>query len=93
MRIFKEDIEYQGTPDEIARYFELTAPIQTEYAPEVLQPFDSLIDESQSLREKLANDPAYNPFPGVVPSKESENTDPTPAVGFADEDTGIVKNG
>lgn len=87
MRIFKEEVEYQGTPEEIARYFELTT-VQENYAP--MTTLDSLVDESQDLRAKLAVNPQYNPYPGVVQSKESENIDPSPAIGFAEEDTGVV---
>lgn len=35
-----------------------------------LVPMEEIVEESKSLRQKLSEDPSYNPFPGVVASKE-----------------------
>lgn len=88
MRVLKDQTEYQGTPQELASFFELTKePSETPF--DYPAPIEDIISQSQLLRNELAKDAGYNPFPGVVPSKESENTDPNPAIGFADMDTGV----
>lgn len=88
MRILKDQAEYQGTPQELASFFELTKE-QSETPFDYPAPIEDIISQSQLLRNELSRDPGYNPFPGVVPSKESENSDPNPAIGFADMDTGV----
>lgn len=93
MRIFKEEVEYQGSPEEIAEFFRLTTlnvPEQTPYAPEDFTPLESTVNESAELRKKLAEDPSYNPFGGVVPPKESEELrDANINTFMADEELGV----
>lgn len=82
MRVFTDGYEYQGTPQEIAELFGLLNPQDTgdmkvrqgvdSFPPEDFVPLESLVDESAELRKKLAQDPSYSPFGGVVPSKEAE---------------------
>lgn len=94
MRVFQDNTEYQGTPYEIAEFFRLangTAESEPSFASDDFEPLQDIVSESEDLRRKLTNDPNYNPFPGVVTSKETENTDPNPAVGFAEMDTGVQK--
>jgi hypothetical protein len=92
MRVFKEDTEYQGTPEEIAYLFSLMEdkPDDPNFPMSDFAPLETIVSESQDLREKLAKDPNYNPFPGVVQSKESDGEEPAPAVGLAEEDTGVT---
>lgn len=91
MRVFKGNSEYQGTPTELAEFFKLTSKNDTEtpFPASDFEPLESIVNDSQELRKKLAEDPSYNPFPGISQSKESENADPNPAVGYADLDTGV----
>ncbi len=88
MKIFKDNIEYQGDAEELARYFALmdTPPPTTEDFNE--DDFKPLIDESADLRTKLAQDPSFNPYGGVIPSKENPDAEKTPTVS-ADLDTGV----
>ena len=90
MRIFKEEVEYQGSPEEISRFFELQEPkenIVTEgfagvdFADFETNPLKDAVSESEALRRKLAVDANYNPFPGVSPSPDSPVS--------AEHDTGV----
>lgn len=90
MRIFKEEVEYQGSPEEIARFFELQEPKDNitvegfagaDFADFEATLLEATISESEMLRKKLAADPNYNPFPGVSPSPDSPVS--------AEHDTGV----
>lgn len=91
MRVFINDEEYQGTPEEINTFLSLREDKKINDTPFTEEDFKPLIDESNDLRRKLSRDPNYNPFGGVVPSKESEqdiDIKETPPIG--DEDTGVT---
>jgi len=90
MRVFINGEEYQGTPKEIDEFLILRRDhkMNTETFP--ASDFSPLVEESINLRQELANNPSYNPFGGVVPSKESEpDIDTKVAEPIADEDTGV----
>lgn len=97
MRAFINNDEYQGTPEEIAQFLYLREPqyvtesSQAAFAPEDFKPFEEVVDDSEALREKIANDPNYNPFGGVVASKESEEVENTALTApfTAEENTGV----
>lgn len=96
MRIFKDNVEYQGTPEEIAEFMRLNSSVETDFSPQIdpyapfpdALPLRDVVSESEELRAKLATDPNYNPHGGVVPSKESEEL---AAVNLptAEKDTGV----
>lgn len=92
MRVFKDNTEYQGTPEEIAEFLQLREVASSDKQEDttVFNPdeFLPLVNEAKTVREKLADDPAYNPYGGVVKSKESEDEPSAKAVS-ADLDTGI----
>ncbi len=93
MRIFKDDTEYQGTPEEIAHFMSLRedkdtieAPIGfvgADFADPEISGLKDTISESEMLRKELAQDPNYNPFPGVSPSPDSSD------LPSAESDTGV----
>lgn len=98
MKILKENVEYQGSPEEIAEFFALTElranglfteePLPTDpYAP-----FEDVISDSEKLRQTLAKDPLYNPFPGISKSPESEDAINN-IVSSAELDTGVERVG
>lgn len=102
MRAFIKDDEYQGTPEEIDTFLALRESrmpstvigerLEPPFAPDDFEPFEEVINDSEELRKKLADDPAYNPFGGVVPSKESEPDTESPALSApftAEADTGV----
>lgn len=100
MRYVYEGQNFDGTPEEIAKLIgllndlnpqEVKSPEEGDgFPPEDFVPLEDVVEESKSLRQKLTADPNYNPFPGVVPSKEAELDDePTPPVVSADLDTGV----
>lgn len=90
MKIFKDNIEYQGDAEELSRYFSLVEPTQAGFSQDDFQPstLEDIVDESKDLRTKLAQDPSYNPYGGVIPSKENPDAEKTPTVS-ADLDTGV----
>lgn len=87
MRIFRDETEYQGTPEEIAEFFLLhdtnsrniemkASETPVEWSAEELKGNDEdelakSVRESADLRAKLAADPNYSPFGGVSKSPES----------------------
>lgn len=92
MRIFKDEVEYQGTPEEIAEFMRLHNPVvESDTLPiDPYAPFEEVLTESEELRKKLAADPNYSPYPGVVPSKESEpDVETTKTLPTAEKDTGV----
>ena len=103
MRIVKDAVEYQGTPSELADFFRYTDNTEPRdkgdspsFATEDFIPLEDVVKESETLREKLAKNPAYNPHTGVVPSKEPTTPDITAPSGqlfTSDEDTGVKISG
>lgn len=98
MKILKENVEYQGSPEEIAEFFALTElkigaqPLEDEPTINPFVPFEDVISDSENLRQTLAKDPLYNPFPGV--SKSPENEDGINNIGSnAELDTGVERVG
>jgi len=101
MRVFIKDTEYQGTPYEIFALLDLQKPkvqyedtIPTEedkpnFTEEDFTPLEELVNESKTLREKLTENPSYNPYGGVVPSAESEQDVDTTSTVTAEENTGV----
>ena len=89
MRAFINSDEYSGTPEEIAKFMSLREgkSYDNDY-PVSPDPMVDIISDSQKLREKLAANPAYSPFGGVVPSKEDEVFEDTQAFGVSD--TGVT---
>lgn len=79
MRLFKDNAEFQGTPEEIADFLSLTQKTFVEddgnipYAGVDFSGLENVVSESEQLRAKLAKNPAYNPFPGISKSPESED--------------------
>lgn len=89
MRVFINGEEYQGTPKEISDFINLMQN-NVENSQFETSDFEPLIEESINLREELAKNPSYNPFGGVVPSKESEPDIDNKNIGLIDdEDTGV----
>lgn len=89
MRIVQDNVEYQGTPDEIAEYFRLSAPTSSPaFEQNDFQPFETVVSESENLRRKLEKDPDYSPFAGVSKSPENEDK-PNVVTPKAELDTGV----
>lgn len=90
MRAFINDDEYQGTPQEIATFLNLREGSPYDVTENDIQTFDNIVSDSQALRRKLEENPDYNPYGGVVPSKEAEpDVDSKKAVPFEIPDTGV----
>lgn len=79
MKAFINGDKFVGTPEEIATLVKRLAmahPVptvmHTQTSPKTLGPKASYVAQglSEELRRKLADDPNYNPYGGVVPSKE-----------------------
>jgi len=90
--------EYVGTPEEIAELLSLrdnrdkqteTRPEPTIWDDEDITPMTSTITESEELRKKLANDPAWNPYGGVVPPKDVDGSGTLSPAVSADDNTGV----
>lgn len=92
MRIFKDNAEYHGTPEEISMFFALSAPTITQddvpFPASDLVPLEDTVAESTRLRKELEKNPAYSPFGGVVAPRESEEA--VSSVPSAEIDTGVV---
>lgn len=100
MKLTRGDDEYNGTPEDIATLIKLLDGQSPEVAIDNgadFEPddFTPVIEESKTVREQIANNPDYNPYPGVVPSKESEQSPVTMPVNNyqADLDTGVTIDG
>lgn len=107
MRVFKKDVEYIGSPAEIAELWRLREYQNTHPEPSLdLDPIpnfelddflpdqdgslEDVVLKSKNVRAKLAEDPNYNPYGGVVQSKESEpDINPSVNTFTAEEDTGV----
>lgn len=90
MRVFINDEEYQGTPKEINEFLSLRQDNTINRTPFDVGDFSPLVEESINLRQEIAKNPNYNPFGGVVPSKESEPDIDTNTISpVDDEDTGV----
>ncbi len=89
MKIFKDNIEYQGDAEELVRYFALMDTHTSTIESFNEDDFKPLVDESADLRAKLAENPSYNPYGGIVPPKDSNpNETASPAIS-SDLDTGV----
>jgi hypothetical protein len=95
MKYTANDKQYEGTPQEIADFISLTENIP--YIPSEgtaepnypeMEPLQNIVSESEKLRGKLAIDPTYNPFGGVVPPKDSIQDKNIPIVD-SNLDTGV----
>lgn len=99
MRVFKNEVEYQGTPYEIHELWSLqepkkqyadTATGSQNFVEDDFTPLVDAVEESKTLREKLSSNPMYNPFGGVVASKFTEDDIDTHTKNVtAEEDTGV----
>jgi len=104
MKVFIDGEEYQGSPQEIHEfiilqeksgqlvdvYDEPSTP-EPSFIQDDFEPLENIVNESAALRNKLSKDPAYNPYGGVVPSKESvPDVDNRKPSFTAEEDTGVV---
>lgn len=93
MRAFIDGNEYSGTPDEVADFLERRENrfVEDKAEPDNdFTPFTSVVDESAKLRSKLAVDPAYNPFGGVIPGENLDNNVAITAPFNAESDTGVI---
>lgn len=92
MRIFSNNNEYIGTPQELKDFFntkvEQTQPDFNAYTQDEFTPLEQTISESEALRRKLAKDPLYNPYGGVVTGNEPDLRNSSATVS-ADIDTGV----
>jgi hypothetical protein len=89
--------EYIGTPEEIA---DLVNRLQATQSSDSKGPDDwidntsALVDqltESEVLRRRLAADPQYNPFGGVVPTSDpADDGGAASKTVSADDDTGVL---
>lgn len=87
MRIFKDNSEYQGTPEELDLFFKLSEPKADPW--EEVAPLRDIVSESENLRMKLAKDPNYSPFGGVVPPRDADKDVSVKKTVTAEEDTGV----
>lgn len=80
MKYFSDNNEYNGTPQEIAELIKLlggeSSQVEIEhtephFAKDDFMPLETVVNESKDLRAKLAEDPSYNPYGGVVPPKDN----------------------
>jgi hypothetical protein len=104
MKVFIDNEEYQGTPQEIHEFITLQEKsgqlvdcpesipeATTPFIQDDFEPLEDIVNESVALRNKLAQDPAYNPYGGVVISKETvPDVDNRKPSFTAEEDTGVV---
>jgi len=92
MRIFSNNNEYIGTPQELKDFFntKVETPQQdfAAYTSDEFAPLEQVVSESEQLRRKLAKDPSYNPFGGVITGNEPDLRDSSSTVS-ADIDTGV----
>jgi hypothetical protein len=102
MKVFIDNEEYQGTPQEIHEFIILQemsgqlidvddTPKEPSFIQDDFEPLEDIVNESVALRNKLAQDPAYNPYGGVVTSHETvEDIDTKKSSATAEEDTGVI---
>jgi hypothetical protein len=102
MKVFIDNEEYQGTPQEIHEFITLQeksgqlidvdeAPKEPSFIQDDFEPLEDIVNESVALRNKLAQVPAYNPYGGVVTSKETvPDVDNRKPSFTAEEDTGVI---
>jgi hypothetical protein len=92
MRIYSNNNEYIGTPQELKDFFnnkiEQAQSNFDSYTQDEFAPLEQTISESEALRHKLAKDPSYNPFGGVIAGNEPDLRDSSSTVS-ADIDTGV----
>ncbi len=83
---------YDGSPQEIADLLSLLyiqEPKDETSQSFVDDDFKPLVDEAVDLRAKLAQDPSYNPYGGIVRPKDADpDTELSPTVS-SDLDIGI----
>lgn len=96
MRFVRNNDEFTGTPDEIAQLLDLigniTKDIPKPYVPEVTEAdFEPVIEEAKTLRQKLAENPQYSEFGGVLPPLNDPDAEINIPVNSdqADLDTGV----
>lgn len=94
MRIFSNDSEYIGTPQELKEFFNNNTNLvkdepTTPFIDEDFMPLESVVNESEQLRRSLAQNPNYNPFGGVVAGNEPDQRDNS-AIVSSDLDTGVA---
>lgn len=92
MKYIEDNKRYEGTPQEIDDFINLRrereiSTIETPTDP--YAPFNDVINESEKLRQELAINPDYNPFGGVIASKETEQDNPIKRTVTAEQDTGV----
>ena len=92
MKYIEDGKRYEGTPSEISEFIGLQEPKIAQTATELqdsFAPLEDIVSESERLRRQLAINPAYNPYGGVVPSKETEEQTPIKKAPTAELDTGV----
>lgn len=98
MKIIKDNVEYQGAAEELAIFFDLSnrddasdVKVAPDFSEDDFVPLEEIVEESKTLREKLAENNAYNPYGGVIPSKEPKVEEVSTGGGIvtADSDTGV----
>lgn len=87
MRIFKDNSEYQGTPEELDLFFKLGEPKTDPW--EEVTPLRDIVSESEALRMKIAEDPNYSPFGGVVSPRDADKDVSIQKTVTAEENTGV----
>lgn len=95
MKAFIGNDKFVGTPEEIASFVKrlkmVHKPTTHVTSPDMLSPKAAYFNqgEQEALRRKLAEDPNYNPYGGVVPSKETITQQEEQRPYAADIDTGV----
>lgn len=90
MKAWINNIQVSGSPREIAELLSITTK-PAKYVRK-LQQKEVPLSESQMLRQTLANNPNYSPYPGVLPGEDQllKSLPPQPGRNFsAEEDTGV----
>jgi hypothetical protein len=75
--------------------YEYQQPSKGRKVPYLPPPVYDAVAQSRELRQRLAEDPNYNPYGGVLTPQDQEKNIPMPGTGRmygAEEDTGITKN-
>lgn len=96
MKLTRNNDEYSGTPEEIASLINLLGgafpSVEIEHDPypvEDFAPLEDVVNQSKALRAKLAENPAFSPYGGVVASNEEIPTQEPINRNQSDLDTGI----
>jgi len=93
MRVFYDNTELTGTPEELAEFLRLqeinSSDKQEETTTFSPDDFTPLVNEARTVREELAKNPAFNPYPGRVAPQDSDNEEPASKAVSADNDTGV----